>query len=361
MSNIFHDNLAITKVESVSRLTGVLSQGESVVVATIVPKTKASFRTLGSKMLVDQNGKIIGDAEGGGLESKVVAEAATVFDTGRSRLVYCDQLGSLADKEAGITGNIDLLFLEKIEPDAKTLQLFQTLKRQLAGGLRSLLLSSVSPRDDAQAQGMERSLLGPDGVLAGTVPCAPLLQEALGRGRDLQVPITFGFEGRRYFLEPFLPLDPLYLVGAGRVARLAARLAALAAFRVVVMDDDPGFANQERFPLADEVVVLESFGDCFRERALGADASVVVITRGHAHDTEVLAQALQTKAGYVGMMGCKTDGLARVAKVGQTGMTSQALARVHCPIGLPIGGATPEETALSIVAELIAARTQRQQ
>lgn len=116
-------------------------------------------------------------------------------------------------------------------------------------------------------------------------------------------------------------------------------------------DDRAEFANAERYPRAREVSVLDSFADCFDE--LGSDDYVVIVTRGHLHDRDVLAQALNTGAGYIGMIGSsrKREGVYRSLLAG--GYTEDDLQRVHCPIGLAIGADTPEEIAVSIVAEMI--------
>ncbi|KHK00300.1 XdhC family protein [Desulfovibrio sp. TomC] len=359
MSNIFHDSSVINKADCVRHINQFITNGESVVVATLVARKKSDLRTAGSKMLVRRNGEIAGVAEGGALERKIIATAAPVFASGMPSLINFDGLGTVEDKETGISENVERIFLENIDPDVSSLHLFNTLHDRLSKGHTSLLLSRLSAPADSCEQDIRRCLLGGNDVVAGSFLSSLLLRETLSRGQDLNTPIVFQFDGICYFLELFLPLYPLYILGAGKVGRFTAQLAAFSGFRVVVMDDDPWFANSERFPLADEVVVLESFCDCFQGRSVDANSSVVVITRGHEHDKEVLSQVLLTEAGYVGMMGCKADGPKKVAQVGHEGGTHLDVSRVHCPIGLPIGGATPEEIAMSIVAELISARTKR--
>ncbi|MEL7640381.1 MAG: XdhC family protein [Solidesulfovibrio sp.] len=359
MSNIFHDNMTVAPAVAMRTVNDCLGRGQAIVVATIVPVAKPGALAATAKLLVDRGGRIVGETEGGGLERRVLAEAAQVWATGLPRLLDCSGLGSVADREAGLAGSIERIFVERLAPEARTVTLFRLLGERLAKGLPSLLVSPAGVGDGAGGQGATRCLLGPQGVLAGHLPTAAGVAQALRLGGEATAPVAGTLEGQAYFLEPVLPRDPVYILGAGRVGRLVARLAALAGFRVVILDDDPGYASPERFSQADEVVVLDDFQDCFAGRSLGAEASVVVMTRGHAHDTAVLAQALGTGAGYIGMMGCKADGLARVAQVGQGGFAPDDVARVHCPIGLPIGGATPEETALSVVAQLVLARSQR--
>lgn len=158
-----------------------------------------------------------------------------------------------------------------------------------------------------------------------------------------------------WLVEPLFAPAPLVLAGAGHVSRATAHLAALCGFRVVVMDDRPEFANRERFPEADEILV-RPLSDCLGDLDLGPEAFVAVITRGHAHDAVVLAQALRSRAGYVGMIGStrKRDAIYESLK-GQ-GFAQADLDRVFCPIGLAIAAQTPEEIAVSIVAQLVAFR-----
>jgi xanthine dehydrogenase accessory factor len=359
MSNIFHDNMALQTTRALRSLNDFLARGQALVVATIVPVCQKPGPAIGFKVLVDRDGHIVGEREGGGLERKISREAALVWRSGLPRLVDCTGLGDIEDQEAGISGSIERLFLEPIEPDSESVHLFRLLSQRLDKGLPSLLVSALPAGSGGVRKGMGRCLLGPEGVLAGNLPANVPAAQALGAGWERMLPAAKTLGETPCFLEPILPFDPVFVIGAGKVGRLVAELASLAAFRVVVMDDDPWYASPARFPLAEERVVLKDFDACFAGRRLGPEASVVIMTRGHAHDREVLAQALRTPAGYIGLMGCKAEGLARVAEVGRTGFAQADIARVRCPIGLPIGGATPEETALSVVAELVSARTQR--
>ncbi|MDP3428020.1 MAG: XdhC family protein, partial [Humidesulfovibrio sp.] len=119
--------------------------------------------------------------------------------------------------------------------------------------------------------------------------------------------------------------------------------------------DRAEFASAERFPQA-QTRVLDSYGDCFAGLAAGPEAFVVIVTRGHVHDAEVLAQALRTRAGYIGMIGSRRKRDAVYALLRGQGFGEADLGRVRCPIGLEIGAETPEEIAVSIIAELIACR-----
>jgi xanthine dehydrogenase accessory factor len=170
--------------------------------------------------------------------------------------------------------------------------------------------------------------------------------------------MPFSHAGRSFALEPWTAASPLLIFGAGHVSRPTAQVAALCGFAVTVLDDRLDFANAARFPQA-ETRVLESFTDCFHGLPCGPEAFVVIVTRGHAFDAEVLAQALRTRAGYIGMIGSRRKRDAVYQRLRGQGFTDADLARVSCPIGLDIGAETPEEIAVSIVAELIQSRAAR--
>ena len=147
----------------------------------------------------------------------------------------------------------------------------------------------------------------------------------------------------------------LYIFGAGRVGQAVAQIAPSAGFRVVVIDDRAGFANPERFPEA-ETVCVKPFSNAFEEIAVDDLAYVVVMTRDHRWDREVVAQALRTPAVYVGLLGSRQKVCATYEALKAEGFSAFELERLHAPIGLNLGGDTPGEIAISVVAELVQTR-----
>jgi xanthine dehydrogenase accessory factor len=145
-------------------------------------------------------------------------------------------------------------------------------------------------------------------------------------------------------------------MGAGHVSLATAQVARLAGFRVQVVDDRAEFAHPDRFPHAESVAAVDDFENALAGRDLGPDDYVVIVTRGHRHDREVLAQALKTKAGYIGMIGSSRKRRAIYEALLAEGFTQNDLDRVYSPIGLSIGAQTPEEIGISIVAQLVQVR-----
>jgi xanthine dehydrogenase accessory factor len=157
------------------------------------------------------------------------------------------------------------------------------------------------------------------------------------------------------YIEVYRHAPTAVIVGAGHVGQHVARVAKAVGFEVVVIDDRAAFANGERFPDAEQVLV----GDV-REVLAGVriDGStyIVLVTRGHKQDEEALRQVIGSSAAYVGMIGSRARVRAVKEKLCVEGYSRERLERLHAPIGLPIGAETPEEIAVSIVAEMIGVR-----
>jgi xanthine dehydrogenase accessory factor len=157
------------------------------------------------------------------------------------------------------------------------------------------------------------------------------------------------------YLEPILPGSKVFLFGGGHVSLAVVRLAKMVGFRVAVIDDRPQFANRDRFPEAEEVIA-EEFSSALKKLKIRREGYVVILTRGHAYDQEVLEWALGTEARYIGMIGSQKKVQTIFNNLREKGVSPEKLSSVHSPIGLDIGGQTPEEIAVSIVAEMIQER-----
>jgi len=338
-------------IELVRAINATLAQGRPVVAATIVTSEGSTPRTAGSKMLVFAGDSIAGTVGGGLAEGQVIAAGAEVLASGTSRLIDFDMTGQ-ADKGADlICGGRMRVFLERLNPDTATKTLFSALEDVLAKGGRALVLTPLN------TQGAPGScLLLPDGGIVGADPGEAVRKAARSQGRGIMAPVVCSHEGRGYFLEPAASPTPLVICGGGHVSRPTAQIAAMVGFRVTVLDDRAEFANHERFPFAAETAVIDPGRGWFTSRTIGPDAFLVIVTRGHAHDANALAEALHTPAAYIGMIGSLPKRDAIYDKMLAAGFTKADLDRVKSPIGLEIEAETPEEIAVSIVAEMIACR-----
>ncbi len=162
----------------------------------------------------------------------------------------------------------------------------------------------------------------------------------------------------KVFIEPILPPPRVYVVGAGHVAQPVAQVAKIAGFEVVVLDDRVKYASRERFPDAD-VVKAGPIPSLAEEFQYGDSAYVVIVTRGHKEDEEALRAFIDKETAYLGLIGSVTKLEKIVKRLERDGVRREQIERVHSPIGLDLGGSSPGEIAVSIVAELLAVRYQR--
>lgn len=156
----------------------------------------------------------------------------------------------------------------------------------------------------------------------------------------------------KLFIDVFTPLEEMLIFGAGHIAMVLSKLAKMLEFQVTIVDGRAEFANKERFPEADRILLLEP-NSAFAGIKNFDSAYVVIVTRGHLKDEEVLLAALNYQPKYIGMIGSKQKNAAIFQHLQEKGVSKEQLDRVFTPIGLAIGAQTPEEIAVSIMAEII--------
>jgi xanthine dehydrogenase accessory factor len=157
------------------------------------------------------------------------------------------------------------------------------------------------------------------------------------------------------FIEPVVPQPRLYVFGAGHISKSISKIATLAGFATVIIDNREAFANRERFPEADEIFA-EEYEEVFPKLPVRDTSYLVIVTRGHRDDMRVMRWAVGTNAKYIAMIGSKRKVIGVVKELEKEGIPREAFERAFAPMGLDIGAITPEEIAVSIVAEMIAMR-----
>jgi xanthine dehydrogenase accessory factor len=160
------------------------------------------------------------------------------------------------------------------------------------------------------------------------------------------------------YLEPITPAPRVYIFGGGHISLFVSKISSMVGFQVVVIDERPQFANKERFPEADEVLA-EDFEMVLPKLKVNRSSYLVIVTRGHAYDQEVLDWALGQEVRYIGMIGSRVKIHTVYDNLKGKGIKPEQLQRVHAPIGLDLGALTPEEIAVSIVAEMIKVRREK--
>ncbi|MCB2184964.1 MAG: XdhC family protein [Deltaproteobacteria bacterium] len=334
----------------------LLEAGETLVLATVVAQAGSTPRMPGSRMLVREGGRIFGTIGGGLVEATVMQRAAELLAGGDGLLLSFELTSATKESLDMICGGSMRVLLERLTPELETLAYYRELAQILDRDQGVYLLAHLERLGGDKVR-VSRAFQTTTGARWGGLPLAA---ERWGELLALQgggpLPSALDFDGGMYLVEPLLSGGEVYLFGAGHVSLEVAKLAVMVDFAVVVVDDREEFANPRRFPMARQVVVLGSFDQALADLNPGPDSYLVIITRGHSHDKTVLAQALNTPARYIGMIGSLRKRDKIYADLKAEGVSPAALARVYSPIGLAIGAETPAEIAVSIVAELIQAR-----
>jgi xanthine dehydrogenase accessory factor len=336
------------------RLNDLLSEGESPVLATIVRKDGSAPRTAGARMIVSADGSIYDTIGGGRLEANVIEDALAVSVSGQSMVAHYRLSGDDADSMEMICGGSVSVLIERIEPSNGTKALFQKAEDLVQKKKRFLFAAGYSAENGKQAVDVKRGILATDGTTAGDL----VFPENSWTGPDGCFPVSASCieeTHMRYFVEPVGSDETVYIFGGGHIARQIEMLTDMIGMKTVVLDDRKAFAESSRFRSADVVVPMD-YKRAFDGLEVTGGSYIVIVTRGHIYDRDILRQALKTDAGYIGMIGSlrKRDTLYRSLEL--TGVSREALDRVRCPIGLAIGSETPQEIAVSIVAELISVR-----
>ncbi len=343
----------------VNTVCNLLEQGEDIVLATILSHEGSTPRTAGTKMIVRSDGDTVSTIGGGLVEAEVIKAASEVFNTKEAQIKPFDLTGRDIERMDLVCGGQLEILVEFVGADSASLEVFRGLARALKEGRKCYLAADLGSVTDKRST-VKRSLILENWTTSGDMTCPPELIENLARwtGKE-RYPVLLTVSGRNYMVEPSFVPGTVYLFGAGHVSQQVAPLARLVDFRTVVLDDRSEFANTERFPTADDVRVLSSFRDCLSDLEIKEESYLVIVTRGHLHDKTVLEQALKTKARYIGMIGSRRKRDRVFSELEMQGFTTDDFKRVRSPIGTNIGAETPEEIGISIVGELIQARSER--
>ena len=336
-----------------ARVAELLGLGERIALCTVVRLTGSGPRRAGATMLV-RDGEPVGTVGGGLLEAKATEWAGEALRGGRPFYrTFSLDLQQASDEGMTCGGEVDVL----VEPYDGRMPgapaFFAQVVALLGSGKPGRLVTAIT--FTGQDAATEKFLLAEGECVAALTGSSPALPEDLLRGSPLQVGLLER-ESVRYFVDPLLPPITVYVFGGGHIGMHLVPLCHLVGFRTVVVDDRADFVSRGRFPHADHLVAVPSFDRAADGIRLGADTYVVIVTRGHGGDQTILRQTLRQRPGYIGMIGSgRKRGLIFDQMIAE-GFSHDDLARVACPVGLPIGAETPEEIAVSIAAQLVAVR-----
>jgi xanthine dehydrogenase accessory factor len=350
-----------------------LERGKKFALATVVNVRGSTPREVGAKMIVRADGQF-GTIGGGCGEAEVFRKARVLLEEGAgARLTEVDLTGDFDQQEIGTCGGLMDVFIDIWSP-GPDLEMARTLSDAAAHSRPAALLTIVDPGRAAAAPAGARAVLDPEHPGAHLRPpielpprttaqlavraadgVAALVEISPTGGANMVTRIESSGEPR-LFLDPIAGAQRLVIAGAGHIAQPLAQLGTMLGFHVTVIDDRAAFANRERFPTADEIVV-RSFTAAVAALNLDRHCYLVSVTRGHSFDEEVVRTALdRTQGAFIGMIGSRRRVSATLDRLAEAGVARELLEQVHAPLGIDIGAETPEEIALSIIAEIVRER-----
>jgi xanthine dehydrogenase accessory factor len=334
--------------------------GETVGIGTVVGTWKSSPRQPGAAMAVGPDGSVVGSVSGGCVEGAVYELAERSRDSGTPVL----QRYGITDDDAfavGLTcGGIIDVFVERV--DRASFPELGEIADDIAAGRPVAVATFVSGDGDRVGR---RLVVRPDAV-SGTLGSARLDDAVRDDARGMLAAgstgiVRYGPDGQRrgdeitIFVAAYAPRPRMIVFGAIDFAAAVARVGSFLGYRVTVCDARGTFATPKRFPDADEVVV-EWPHKYLARTDVDARTVVCVLTHDPKFDVPLLEVALRLPLGYIGAMGSRRTHDDRLARLRERGLGEDELARLHAPIGLDVGARTPEETAVSVAAEIVAER-----
>ncbi|MDX1777127.1 MAG: XdhC family protein, partial [Desulfobulbales bacterium] len=279
--------------------------GQELALATVIGDSGSTPRTSGSTMVIYRDGTIAGTIGGGIIEGDVIQSAGKVLATGMPVISTYDlsQTGRVDDMDLVCGGRMQIL-IEHVPADRENLEMFGLISAEITRARPFLWIGKIT-ENSRQCQ-VERAIQTADRRWRGALPREPALQEKLAELKTGYAGTALvEVEKKQYVIAAVQPPDTVYIFGAGHVAKEIAVLTKQVGFRTLVFDDREEFANKNRFPGADGVFVCEGFSSVFENFTVTPSSCIVIVTRGHRFDRKVLAQALHTEAGYIGMIGSR--------------------------------------------------------
>ena len=343
--------------EVIGEAVRLLEDDQPCVLATVVRTKGSTPQKPGAKLLVRKDGSGVGTLGGGCVEGDIWYAAKEILRReGGPEFRDYTLNEDIAARDGLVCGGTMYFFIEPLRDP----QEFLLYGREVMGAYESgnpVSVATVVRADSGRGTLGAKILLREDGSTYGSLGDSELdslALEAARRVADLgtneHVMTHYGAE---LFVEGFTTPPTLVLMGGGHVSKATYALARLLGFRIYVVDDRPQFANKERFPEAEETIVVPDYTKGLDQIPINANTFIVIATRGHWFDDLALEAAVRTPAKYVGLLGSRRKTILIYQRLVQLGISPERLKEVHAPVGLDIGGLTPDELAVSIMSEII--------
>lgn len=336
--------------------------------ATIVETKGSSPQIPGASAVFSSSGLMMGTLGGGILEGHSQHKAMEALKNKSSLTAEFDLTSdSLSEEDAVCGGQVKVLIDAMPE---KHFEIFRDLSTSHKKRIPGVLATFFGTAPDRKAH-ISRYWIDNDQIEGLNIKLPLIIpRKELSDVLSLKKPKLLRIKDNLFpepnlenflFLEPIFPLAQLVITGAGHVGQALAHLGTLLNFAVTVIDDRTEYANSERFPETDQLIVGD-IGQTVKDFPISSDTFIVIVTRGHRYDAEVLKNCISSSAAYVGMIGSRRKiALLKERFLTEGWASHEELDRIHAPIGLEINSITVEEIAVSIAAQLVLVRSQTQE
>ncbi len=337
-----------------------IATGKEMVVATVVKTSGSTPQKPGAKLLVRADGSGVGTLGGGCVEGDIWFAASQLLKRGGKAEMRDYELNEdLAAQNGLVCGGTMFFLLDPIREPQKIQVFNEEVLAAYDGGTPVAVahLMKIPQRSDLTVG--SRLLIRENGSTSGSLGEPTIDAQAVKHARTLMAMGKNDYvtteSGAEFFIEAFTTPPTLVLAGGGHVSKAISNIAETLGFRIFVVDDRQEFANSDRFPEAEQTLVSD-YESAFDKLQIGGNSFVVIATRGHRYDATVTAAALRSPASYVGLLGSRRKTILIFEELFKAGFTMEQIQGVRSPIGLGIAARTPEEIALSIMAEIVAFR-----
>lgn len=343
-------------------LFDMLEQGKQIILATVIGAEGSTPQVTGASALFSHKELLKGTIGGGVIEAAV---QKNIFTTLEQKISYISafKLDNDTDSEEGAVCGGKMKVLVDACPE-KNKKAFQELYNSLINKKGGILGAWIEDLPEGGVSVSRFWIEGGKKVPAEGKKIFSFFQINKGKLFSRGKPALYQGERKTgqkkgcLYLEPVFPAAQLVIAGAGHIGCALSHLGNLLNFEITVIDDRPEYANKIKLPAADRIIVSD-IGKAVKNYLITPDTYLVIVTRGHQHDAAVLRACIGSEAAYIGMIGsAEKVKFVRHKFLEKGWATEEQLARVHAPIGLPIGSKTVEEIAVSIAAQLVKVRSQ---
>ena len=342
--------------EELIRLKNWLQEGKKTAIAIVVKKKGSALRQTGAKMIVSEQGEIFGSVSGGCVESAVAEEALNCMRSGKTSLLHYGITDDTAWSVGLMCGGEVDVFVQPVMPDAEN-------------GINSAVIHGLIALQQTRVP--YAFLVFMDGKLAGRTCIAASrngelesadaiwadeeLQDRVHRLLKKESSQVVETPNGNVFVDIYKPSPRLVIIGAAHVSMALAPLAKKLDYMTIVIDPRTAFATPERFPAVDEMITIWPV-EAMEKIGLNREDYVLLLSHDDKLDLPAAGRALETGVKYIGMLSSRTTRERRFGLLKDEGYSIRAIEKIHAPIGLNIGSRSPEEIALSIIAEITAFR-----